>query len=255
MEATSRASLRARGDYVRREISDGFTAMTPGNCNAGHRKRLRARFLKSALEGFHDYEILEILLTFAIPRRDVKPVAKELVRVFKSLKGVFEAPPEELRAVRGIGPNAAMFISLFKAAAAAYLEDDLACKRPISSPGDVMNFLGLDPAIRESEQFLAIYLNSRNEVLGLEILHEGPIDKLSVTPRKVIEKAFDHNARSVIFVHNTQIEKPSFTSSEKEITKGLESAAAAVDIIVHDHLLIGKGAHFSARESGWLKGR
>ncbi|MBI5588541.1 MAG: RadC family protein [Deltaproteobacteria bacterium] len=224
------------------------------NPNSGHRKRLKERFLKSSLDGFHDYEIVELLLTYAIPRRDVKPLAKGLVGRFKGLKGLFEAPDGELAGFDGVGENTAILIGVIKEVACAYLREQAERNRPIRSPEDVMAFLGSAMNEETSERFFAIYLNSKNEILGFETLFEGPLKHDSLSPRTVIETAFKYNARSMIFVHSLPDGKISPTDTERNLTEELEHAAAAVDILVHDHIIAGKDSHLSAREIGWLKG-
>lgn len=223
------------------------------NPNSGHRKRLKQRFRKSSLEGFHDYEVVELLLTYAIPRRDVKPLAKGLLGHFKGLKGLFEASAEELGSIGGVGENSAVLISVIKEAAAAYLKEQAELNRPIRSPDDVIEFLS-SSCMEPSEKFLAIYLNSKNEVLGLETLFKGPLKEGSLSPRKVIETAFKYNARSMIFVHYLPEGKVNPTNVERNLSEELQHAASAVDILVHDHIIAGKDKHLSAREIGWLKG-
>jgi DNA repair protein RadC len=219
---------------------------------AGHRGRLRERFIKSGLEGFHDYEAVELLLTYAIPRRDVKPLAKILIQRFKGLRGVFDATLEELSTVKGVGENAAVLIKLLKEAAGAYLKEGVMKKDVVRSAKDVVDYLNLTLSGEKVEKFLALYLNSKNEILGVETLHEGSIDRTFVYPRKAIENAFKHNARSVIFVHNHPSGDPTPSEVDRKLTKELEAAASALDIIVHDHIIIGEKTHFSGKERGWL---
>lgn len=222
------------------------------NPASGHRKRLKERFLRASLEGFHDYEALELFLTFAIPRRDVKPLAKELIKRFKGLKGVFEASCEEISSVPGMGENSAVFISLLKELASAYVDEEAVASSPIKSPADAVDFVS-NRFDCGRERFLALYLNSKNEVLGIEPFHEGDLKGIAVSPREVIEKAFGHNARSIIFVH-TKAGAPSIPQKdEKRLVEELEEAALAIDVLVHDHIITGKGRHLSAREMGWLK--
>ncbi len=228
--------------------------MTPNDSSTGHRKRLKDRFTRSFLEGFHDYEVVELLLTFAIPRRDVKPLAKDLVKRFGGLKGVFEATVDELNAVNGIGENAAVLLALLKEAAKAYLLEQMRYRRPpIRSPGDVVEFLDDTLAGEREEAFMVIFLNSKNEILGFEPLHEGPLEEMVVAPRKVIEKAFEYNARSVIFVHSHPAGGPVAPAKrERALASQLEAAAGTIDILVHDYLITGGAEHFSAREVGWF---
>lgn len=224
------------------------------NPNSGHRKRLKEKFLRSSLEGFHDYEMVELLLTYAIPRRDVKPIAKGLVGHFKGLKGLFEAPGGELEKISGVGENTAILLGLVKEVASAYLDERTTRNKPIKSPDDVMEFLGFTLKGDPTEKFFAIYLNSKNEILGFETLHEGALKQGSLSARTVIETAFKYNARSMIFVHSLPEGRAHPTNTERNLTEELETAASAVDIIVHDHIIAGKDTRLSAREIGWLKG-
>src|SRR3990170_3062151 len=176
--------------------------MPDEDSKAGHMERLRERFKKAGLAGFHDYEVLELILTYAIPRRDVKPLAKTLIERFKGLRGVLDASFEELYSVNGIGENAALLLKFMKEVSGEYLKERVMKKDVIRSPEDVLNYLNLTLSGEKVEKFLAIYLNSKNEILSVETLHEGTIDQTVVYPRKVIENAFRHNARSIIFVHN-----------------------------------------------------
>jgi DNA repair protein RadC len=225
---------------------------TIGETTAGHRKRLKERFSKTLLDGFHDYEIIELLLTYSIPRRDVKPAAKELIRCFGGLTGIFEATAEELACVKGIGEKTAGLVRLLKSTTREYLKERSAVRTVIRLPGDVVDFIV--PGAGAVEALFAVYLNSKNEVLGVETLHEGGLKSMLISPRAAIEKAFKHNARSVIFVHNlADGERAVLGPAELRLLSAFENAASAIDIIVHDHIVIGDGAHISARENGALK--
>lgn len=219
--------------------------------NAGHRQRLKEKFIKSSLEGFHDYETLELLLTFAIPRRDVKPLAKELLKRFKSLKCVFEATLEELTSVPGVGENTALLLMLLRTAAYSYINEGISVTKVIRSAKDAIDCVSTEEG---GESFTALYLNSKNEVLGIEVLHKGPLGAFAVSPKAVIRKAFSHNARSIIFVHRKPGAKALSGNQGKELIQELEAAASAIDIIVHDHIIIGSDRHISGRELGWVKG-
>ncbi len=226
----------------------------PASPNEGHRKRLRDRFSKASLEGFHDYEVLELLLTFAIPRRDVKPLAKELIRKFKGLKGVFDAGAGELSSVNGIGESAAVLIELLREMAGAYINERMSGRaRHVRSPEDVFIFLRETLGDGGGERLIAVYLNSKNEILGAESLHEGPLKSFSASPRKVIEKAFAFNARSIIFAHSSPAKGPN--EIERKLARDFEDAASRIDILVHDYVFSGKGTRISAREAGWFKGQ
>jgi DNA repair protein RadC len=221
--------------------------------NDGHRKRLKEKFKRGALDGFHDYEALELLLTYAIPRMDVKPLAKSLIRRFKSLGGVLDAPHDELIEVPGVGAHSAALMRLVKAAASAYLNERTASSGPIRCPDDAIRVLGLDNAPRKGETFHAIYLNSKNSVLGIETLGSGGGD--GITPREIIRKAIHVNARSIVFVHRLPDGVSLPEDRERRLCSDIEGAASAVDIIIHDLVVVCAQGRVSARERGWVKGR
>jgi len=218
----------------------------------GHRNRLRERFQKTGLEGFHDYEFIELLLTYAIPRKDVKPIAKELIHRFDGIKGIFDASLEELSSLNGIGERTAILIKLLKEGTTLYLKTQIKNKEVLRSPQEVFNFCQYALSGERNEKFAVIYLTTKNEVIDVEVLEEGTVNRTAVYPRKVIEGALRHNASALIFVHNHPSGDPTPSPTDKKLTEDLEKAASAVDIIVHDHLIIGKNAHFSGREHGWL---
>ncbi|MBI5236811.1 MAG: DNA repair protein RadC [Deltaproteobacteria bacterium] len=219
-----------------------------------HRKRLKERFKKNSLETFHSSEVVELLLSFTVPKKDVRVLSKALIQKFKSLRGIVDAPAEELKALPGIGENAALLIKLIKNVSGVYLKEHIVGSDVIHGPRDVLNYLKLTLSSENIEKFLAIYLNSRNEAIAIEVLHEGTINQTTVYPRKAIELAFRYNARSVIFVHNHPSGDPTPSEADRQLTKALDRASFAVDLIVHDHLVIGRNRHFSAREHGWIMG-
>ncbi|MBI5969612.1 MAG: RadC family protein [Deltaproteobacteria bacterium] len=238
---------------MKRQPSKGNNSAALGNSPAGHRKRLRDKFSRSGLEGFHDYEAIELLLTFAIPRRDVKPVAKELLRRFKTLKGVFEASSVELASVKGVGDSAATLLTLLREAAGAYLKEYGASNVQIKSPKDVVDFLrsnrGNDaPEGSTPANFVAVYLNSKNEVLDLKESEAG------FSFKDIVADAIRHNARSIIFTHLNAEGASSEAAAAKKTAKSMQDAALALDILVHDYIVITGDAYTSAREAGWLKG-
>src|SRR3989304_6250057 len=228
--------------------------MNDNNSHSGHRERLRERFLKSGLEGFHDYETVEFLLTYAIPRRDVKPIAKKLIERFGGFKGVFDATQAELASIEGVGTHAALLVGLIKAASGEYLKEKAMKRDALRSPKDVLDYLKITLSGEKLEKFLAIYLNAKNEILSIETLQEGTIDQTAVYPRKAMERALRHNAKSVIYVHNHPTGPSSPSKSDRELTRNLNSAAKTMDIIVHDHIIIGRNTHVSCKELGWLEG-
>ena len=217
----------------------------------GHRRRLREKFLKAGLNSLHDYEAVELLLTYAIPRMDVKPVAKSLIKKFKGLRGILDASMEELIETPGLGEHSAGLIKLTKELGQAYLKEQIIGEDVLSSPKEVVDFLTIKLAGERVEKFLALFLSTKNEVLAIETINEGTINQTAVYPRKVIEHAIRHNARSIIFVHNHPSGDSTPSKSDIRLTKELEDAARTVDILIHDHIIIGRNGHHSLRDSGW----
>jgi DNA repair protein RadC len=225
------------------------------NPHEGHRKRLRDRFTKTGLDGFHDYEFIELLLTYAIPQRDVKPIAKELLHRLGGIKGVFDASLEGLTSVTGIGKRTAILIKLLKEGSTLYLKTRVKHKEVLSSPQDVFNFCHHALSGSKNEKFMIIYLTSKNELIEAEVIEEGTINQTAVYPRKVLEGALRHNASALIFVHNHPSGDPTPSQTDRQLTDALEKAALTIDIAVHDHIIIGKNTHFSGRKHGWLAGK
>ena len=217
-----------------------------------HRKRLRERFRKTAFAGFSEHEALELLLTYAIPRKDVKPLAKELIAKFGGFHGVLDAPFGELAAVKGMGESSATFLGLLKACASLYLKKGLLENKKISSTMALIDYCMTEMKGLKDEQFRAIFLNSQNEMLADEIIQEGTVDQAVVYPRKVMERALHYKATGMIFVHNHP--SGSFKPSKEDIllTEALKRAAKSLQLTVHDHLIISRSGYYSFLESGLI---
>ena len=221
---------------------------------AGHRQRLRERFLKTGFAGFRDYEALELMLFYSLPRRDVKPIAKDLIKRFKSLRGVMDAPHDELVTVQGISEAAATFLRMLKETAGLYLLDKLKSEDAvISSTGALLDYCHTVMSGLRDEQFRVIYLNSRNRVIGDEVIQEGTVNQSVVYPRKVMERALRQGATALIFVHNHPGGSSKPSREDELITRELVDVARGLDIAVHDHLIVSSEGYYSFRESGKLK--
>jgi DNA repair protein RadC len=220
---------------------------------AGHRRRLRERFRRTGLEAFEDYEAMELLLAYAIPRRDVKPVAKELVRRFGDFRGVLDAPFEELVSVTGIKEHAATFLKALKASHTLYLQkQSRRTGAAVSSTGALLDYCRSAMGGLRDEQFRAVFLNSRNEVIADEVIHEGTVNQSVVYPRKVMERALHHKATALIFVHNHPGGGCKPSREDMAVTRELVRVAQGLGIAVHDHLIICRDGHYSFREHGTL---
>lgn len=218
----------------------------------GHRGRLRDRFIKSGLDGFQDYEVVELLLTLATPRKDCKPPAKEALKRFKTLQGVFEASARELQEIPGIGPVNLLGLRLIKAVADRYLEQRLHNKNPINSAAELFDYLYFSMKDKSRECFKALFLDARNRVLAAETLFEGTLTASSVYPREVVRAALDHRAAAVIFAHNHPSGDPNPSPEDVAITRQLLFACRVMGITVHEHLVIGDHRYFSFADKGYI---
>jgi DNA repair protein RadC len=217
-----------------------------------HRSRLRARFRKAGADGMHDYELLELLLTYSIPRRDVKPAAKKLIEKFGSLSGVLDAEQKELEGVKGLGAMSASLIRLVKELYSTYLSEEIMERDVLSSPESVLNFVRVKLAGLTNEAFMVIYMNVKNEVIEHTLLYEGTVDNVAVYPRRVIESALSHHASGIILIHNHPSGNTMPSGEDRVLTQEIAQTANTLDIRVLDHLIVGKDGYFSFMENSLL---
>jgi len=224
----------------------------PDHPGAGHRQRLRQRFLTAGLDGFLDYEVIELLLTLATPRKDCKTAAKLALKKFKTLQGVLEADPRELQEVPGIGPINMLGIKLIKAVSDRFLAKKVIGKSAISNSRDLYTYL--NGAIRDKtrECFMAIFLDSKNRVLAMDTLFEGTLTASGVYPREVIRAALQHHAAALIFAHNHPSGEPRPSAEDVAVTRQLVFAGRVMGITVHEHLIIGDNRYYSFADQGHL---
>ncbi len=227
--------------------------MAANSTPEGHRKRLREKFIKSGLAGFHDYEIIELLLSLGTPRKDCKQQAKEAIKRFKTLRGVLEAPPEELQQISGIGPHSTFGIKLMQAVAREFLKEKIIDKPFYKSSQEIFDYLYHSIRDLKKEVFKVIYLNSQNQIIETEDLFSGTPDKSFISPREVMERAIKHNAVSLIFVHNHPSGSPEPSLSDKELTRELVYASGIMQIKVLDHIIIGNNTYFSFAGEGLIE--
>jgi len=226
----------------------------PANSKSeGHRERLRERFIKSGLKGFHDYEIIELLLSLGTPRRDCKQQAKEAIKKFKTLRGVLEAPSEELQQIDGIGPHSAFGIKLAQEVAREFLKEKIIDKPIYKSAQEIFEYLYHSMRDLSKEVFKVLYLNSQNQIIETDDLFEGTINSGSVSPREVIQSAIKNNAASLIFVHNHPSGNPQPSKSDQELTRDLVYAGGIMQIRVLDHIIIGNDRYFSFAGEGLIE--
>ncbi|MDH3344301.1 MAG: DNA repair protein RadC [Desulfobacteraceae bacterium] len=227
----------------------GHENIRPNKGN-GHRKRLRDKFLDSGLTGFHDYEVVELLLTLATPRKDCKDAAKAAMGKFKTLQGVLEASPKALCEVPGIGPKNLFGIKLIKAVADRYLEKRLLHRNVLNNSKELFEYLNHSIRDKARECFNVVFLDAKNKVIATETLFEGTLTASSVYPREVVLAALNHHAAALIFAHNHPSGDPKPSQEDVAITRQLVFACRVVGITVHEHLIIGNNRYFSFADEG-----
>ncbi|MDR0645702.1 MAG: DNA repair protein RadC [Elusimicrobiota bacterium] len=220
----------------------------------GHRARLRERFAAAGIDALADHEVLELLLTYCIARKDTKPIAWALVKRFGSLRGVLDAKAEELREIAGLGAQSAQFLNLQRALIRRYFLERAKENKKIESPADIIDFCRASLHGLSEEIFEVIFLTARNDFIDAERIASGSLQNADISPRKIIERALSRRAAGLIFVHNHPSGEPSPSNADIEITKTLSRLAAQLGIKVLDHIIIGQGKIFSIKENGLISG-
>lgn len=218
----------------------------------GHRERLRCRYLHSGENGLPDYDMLELLLTYAIHRRDVKQTARELLERFHSLSGVLDAGKDELCKIGGIGPNSAILIALIRDLCNRYLENHISGLDVLKTEKEVHNYVRMRLASYTSEVFLVMYLDVKNQIIGTDVLARGSTDTIVLNPKMIAEEAVAHKSSSLIIAHNHPSGRIDPSSSDKDFTRRLEKVLAPLEIALLDHLVVSKIDTFSFRNHNLL---
>jgi DNA repair protein RadC len=224
----------------------------PKHKGEGHRERLRQRFLEAGLDGFHDYEVVELLLTLATPRRDCKDAAKAALARFKTLPGVLEAAAEDLQEIPGIGPKNLLGVKLVRAVAERYRERKVLRMPALTNSRELFDYLNTAVRDKRREAFLAIFLDAKNRVIAVETLFEGTLNASAVYPREVILAALKHQAAALIFAHNHPSGDPQPSAEDMAITRQLVFAGGVMGIAVHEHLVIGAERYYSFADNGLI---
>jgi DNA repair protein RadC len=219
---------------------------------ADHRARLRDRFMQGGAAAMPDYEMLELVLFRAIPRQDVKPLARRLIDSFGDFNRVLSAPPARLAEIDGVGPAVIVELKIVEAAAQR-LSRARIMNRPVLSGWDaLLDYCHTTMAHREVEQFRVLYLDRKNVLIADEEQGRGTVDHVPVYPREIIRRALELNASAVILVHNHPSGDPTPSDSDITMTARVAQAADSMGITVHDHLIIGKSRELSFRSEGLL---
>ncbi len=217
-----------------------------------HRARLRARFMAAGPGGLADYEMLELVLFRAIPRRDVKPLAKALLARFGDFNGVISAPPARLAEVEGVGEAVICELKVVEAAAHRLARARVMGRHAISSWAALMEYCKTCMAHRDTEQFRILFLDRKNVLIADEEQARGTVDHVPVYPREVVKRALELNASAIILVHNHPSGDPTPSQVDIDMTRQIEMAARSVGVVVHDHVVIGKEKDASFRALGLL---
>jgi len=219
---------------------------------ADHRKRLRDRFMTGGAAAMPDYELLELVLFRSIPRRDVKPLARALLEKFGDFNRVVSAPAERLKEVSGVGDCVVTDMKVLEAAAHRLARSRI-MKRPVISSWDaILDYCHTAMAHRETEQFRVLYLDPKNTLIADEEQARGTVDHVPVYPREVAKRALELNASALILVHNHPSGDPTPSQSDIDMTARIQDACEALDLTLHDHLIIGKSRELSLRAEGYL---
>jgi DNA repair protein RadC len=213
----------------------------------GHRMRMRQRLLKAGPDALADHEMLEMILFIALPRRDTKPIARELLGRFRTFGGVVGAPAAELTTIDGLGEAGAAALKLVQAAALRLMRQEVAEQPVLSTWEKLTNYLTAAMAHERTEQFRVLFLDGRNKLLADEVQGRGTINHAPAYPREVVRRCLELHATAVILAHNHPSGEPSPSREDVALTKDIARAAAVMGITVHDHIIVGKGKWLSFR--------
>jgi len=219
---------------------------------ANHRQRLRARFMQGGADPLPDYELLELVLFRAIPRRDVKPLANALMERFGDFNRVVTAPEARLRDITGVGDAVIIELKIIEAAAHRMARSKIMQQHVVSSWDALLDYCHTVMAHRETEQFRVLYLDRKNVIIADEEQAKGTVDHVPVYPREVAKRALELNASALILVHNHPSGDPTPSQADIDMTGQVLAACSALGMTLHDHLIIGKSTELSFRSEGYL---
>ena len=213
----------------------------------GHRERLRKRFLEAGAEALADYELIELILFRAIPRRDVKPLAKELLKKFGSFSEVVAAPMARLKEVEGVSEGVAAEFKVVEASARRFAKGLVPKRRSLGSWSEVIDYCRTAMAFEDHEEFRVLFLDKKNGLVADEAQGVGTIDHTPVYPREIVKRALELAASAVILVHNHPSGDPTPSNQDVKMTLDIIAIAAPLGVTVHDHIIVGRQGHASLR--------
>jgi DNA repair protein RadC len=218
----------------------------------GHRERLRRRFREAGPDSLPDYELLELILFRAAPRRDTKPLAKAVIARFGTFAEALNAPEELLREVPGIGEAAITELKLVRAAALRLMRGEVLERPVLSSWAQVLDYCRASMGFANKEQFRILFLDKRNQIIADEVQQTGTVDHTPVYVREVVKRALELSATAIVLVHNHPSGDPTPSRADIELTKQIVAAAKPLGVLVHDHIIVGKQGHASFRGLGLI---
>jgi DNA repair protein RadC len=213
----------------------------------GHRERLRGRFREAGADAVSDYELLELLLFRALPRRDVKPLAKSLLEKFGSFAEVITAPEARLAEVKGLGDSGVTELKIVQAAARRLVRGQVTKRPALSSWSSVLDYCRTAQAFADREQFRVLFLDKRNQLIADEVQQVGTVDHTPVYPREVVKRALELSATAIILVHNHPSGDPTPSHADIQMTQQIIAVAQPLGISMHDHIIVGKDGHVSLK--------
>jgi DNA repair protein RadC len=220
--------------------------------HSGHRERLRERFVKGGAEAMPDYEMLELVLFAAVPRRDTKPLAKALIARFGSFAEVIAARRERLLEIAGVGDAVVNQLKIVEAAAQRLAKGKVIGRPALSSWAALLDYCMAAMARSQNEEFRVLFLDRKNVLVADEVQSRGTVDHAPVYPREIVRRALEHGASAIILVHNHPSGDPTPSRADIDMTREIAAAAMALKIAVHDHLVIGRHGHASFKSLGLL---
>ncbi|MDP8265675.1 MAG: DNA repair protein RadC [Candidatus Aceula meridiana] len=217
--------------------------------NSGHRQRIKEKYEKSGMNGWLDYEVLELALSYAIPRKDTKSIAKDLLSHFKTFNGVLDAERKELESIKGISEHSSVFLRFLKDVSILYMEQGIHNRDLLSSPQVVCDYLKVALKGLADEEIKMLFLDGRNQLIEMETLKSGTVNRSVVFPRKVVERALYHHAVGVIIAHNHPDGSLEPSDEDQDMTRAVQEALKTVDIKLLDHIIIGGNEYYSFKEN------
>lgn len=215
----------------------------------GHRQRQKDKFLKNTPASFSDYELLELLLFFSVPRKDVKPVAKEMLAIYGSLSNLLNSTEEGILQVKGTNRNIFLSLQIVRELINRVLSAQVMQQHVISSWSALLEYLTFNMASLKLEQFRVLFLNKKNALVADEVMAMGTVDQTPIYPREIIKRALFHEASAIILVHNHPSGNTKPSNADIELTKQIANSCKAVNVVVHDHIIIGAGGYYSFKSN------